>query len=360
MAVVDLQRVRQARVKIVGRSVIATREEPPRQDAQPPRHLVQPGARRGGRVQALLLRRVTQEGPSLGATRQGRRSTRQLTPRRDQATDIQAPGRLEVIAPPIRTRPPGQVVDHGGQRGSPLRTGAGLAQIPHAMACRAYAGGPYGADALAERRVRAFFWLARLAGRGRRAAGPNRPPRFVISADTEASRWVKAQRQQIERPAMRRLGRAIGIVAGEPGHASMRLEGGLRQEAPEAGAAHGRQPRLEERGDQVVQTPPGGGTMIPGRVPGRHRQDRDARRGGKRAAGAPRAAHPADRCSRGPERADATGQPSGAHRPSRWPRADWMVGLARRFAGSSDSARPRLGEWHGRARATPNGCRPPA
>jgi hypothetical protein len=128
---------------------------------------------------------------------------------------------------------------------------------------------------------------------------------------------VKTQRLQIELADIMRLGLEVGIVAVEPVHAPMGLGGGLREEAPDTGAAHGLQPVLGERRDQVVQTPPGGGTMIRGRFPGCHRQDLYALRGGKRAAGDPSAAHLAGRGGRAPDSADANGQPYSAHRPSR-------------------------------------------
>src|SRR5262245_11512319 len=203
--------------------------------------------------------------------------------------------------------------------------------------------------------VLAFFGLARLHGLGGIAALENLHPCFFIRADDEASLLVKAQRLAIELTDILRLGLKIGIVAVAPVHAPMRLEIGLLQDTPDAGATDGLQPMLRECGDQVVQTPPGGGTMIRSRFPSRHRQHLDALSGGKRAAGAPSAGHPAGRGSRAPDSADATGRPYGAHRPSRWPRADWMVGLARRSGGSSDSERPKLGGWNGRAQVTLNG-----
>src|SRR5215467_3348611 len=91
------------------------------------------------------------------------------------------------------------------------------------------------------------------------------------------------------------LGLKVGIVAVEPVHAPMRFEVRLLQDAPDAGAADGLQPMLRECCDQVIKTPPGGGTIIRGRFLGRHCQYLDALRGGKRAAGDPSAVHPASR-----------------------------------------------------------------
>src|SRR6476619_2333880 len=143
--------------------------------------------------------------------------------------------------------------------------------------------------------VLACCWLARLDGRGRIAALENLHPCFFISADDEASFLVKAQSLSIELTNILRLALKVGIVAVEPVHTPMRLEVGLLQDAPDAGATEGLQPMLRECCDQVVQTPPGGGTMIRGRLPGRHGEHSYALRGGKRAAGDPSVGHPAGR-----------------------------------------------------------------
>src|SRR5919205_2150901 len=98
----------------------------------------------------------------------------------------------------------------------------------------------------------AFFWLARLHWLGGRAALQNLHTRFFISADDYAPLLVKAQRMGIELTDVMRLGLEVGIVAIEPVHAPMRLEVGLLQDTPDAGATHGLQPMLRERRDQVV------------------------------------------------------------------------------------------------------------
>src|SRR5919109_4258249 len=112
--------------------------------------------------------------------------------------------------------------------------------------------------------VLAFFGLPRLHGLGGIAALQNLHPRFFIGTDDEASFLVEAQRLEIELTDVLRLGLKVGIVAVEPVDAPMRLEVGLFQDTPDAGATHWLQPMLRKRGDQVVQTPPGGGTMIRG------------------------------------------------------------------------------------------------
>lgn len=85
MGVVNLQIVRQTRVKIVGRSVITALEEPPGHDTKPPLHLIQPGAVLGGKVEHMLMGRITQENASLGPALESLGTERQLPtmPRRD-------------------------------------------------------------------------------------------------------------------------------------------------------------------------------------------------------------------------------------------------------------------------------------
>src|SRR5215813_8048899 len=179
--------------------------------------------------------------------------------------------------------------------------------------------------------VLAFFGLARLDRLGGIAALENLHSGFFIGTDDQAAFLVETQRLKIELTDIIGLGFEVGIMAVEPVDAPMRLEVGLFQDAPDTGAAYGLQPMLGERGDQVVQTPPGGGTMIRRRLPGRPRQDVHALSGGKRAAGD----------------------------PSAGPLAGAMVALARRCAGSTDSETPRLEGWNGHAPTTPNGRVPP-
>src|SRR5262245_55214126 len=185
--------------------------------------------------------------------------------------------------------------------------------------------------------VLAFFWLARFHGLGRIAALENLHARFFIGADDDTALLVEAQCMDIELTDIIGLGLEVCVVTIEPVHAPMRLEVCLLQDTPDAGATHGLQPLLRERRDQVIKTPPRGGTMIHRRFPGRYRQHPHALRGGKRAAADPSAGHLAGREDRMRDNADATGQPYGAHRPSRWPPGDSMGGLARRPGGLADS-----------------------
>jgi hypothetical protein len=139
MGVVDRKRGRQAGVKILGRIVITALEQPPRQDAQPPRHLMEPGAMRGRTVHDMRMGRITHASASLDTVLQGLGSTREIPPRRDHATHSQAPVGLEGIDHPIVALHSGPWVDTVAQMGGPIRTGAGLAQMPPAVSRRHHA-----------------------------------------------------------------------------------------------------------------------------------------------------------------------------------------------------------------------------
>jgi hypothetical protein len=115
MGVVARKRVIQARFKSVGRIAIAALETTPRQDAKPPFHLVEPGAMFGGKVEDLLLGRITQQGTPLPPAVQGLHHQRPVAPLGHQPADREAPGRLELIHHPVVARPSGELLDDVGQ-----------------------------------------------------------------------------------------------------------------------------------------------------------------------------------------------------------------------------------------------------
>ena len=138
---VDLQRVGQAGVKILGRIVIAALEKTPCPDAQPPLHLMQPSALLGGKVQDRPMGRIAAERAPLEASLQVRGEKGDRTPVGHATADRETPVGIEIIHPPSVALHRGQWVDDMGQRGGPIRTGTGLAQMPHAVSCRPHAGG---------------------------------------------------------------------------------------------------------------------------------------------------------------------------------------------------------------------------
>ena len=67
MGVVDLKIVRQAGFKSLGRIEIAALEKTPCEDAKPQFDLVEPGAMFGRKMEHMLVSRIAQERPPLGA-----------------------------------------------------------------------------------------------------------------------------------------------------------------------------------------------------------------------------------------------------------------------------------------------------
>ena len=55
----------------------------------------------GGKVKDMFMSRITQEGASLDTALQGLGGKREITPRRDQAAEFQAPVRIEIIDHPV-------------------------------------------------------------------------------------------------------------------------------------------------------------------------------------------------------------------------------------------------------------------
>jgi hypothetical protein len=240
----------------------------------------------GRQVQDLRRSRIAKQRPPLGASLQSLGDPGDGPPAGHETADLETPVGLEMIHHPIVTRHRGPWASNVGPMCGPIDPGAGVPQGPPEVARWHHACGPSRPYAMAARLLLAFFWLPRVHGLGGRAALQPLPTRFFIGADDEASLLGEAPRLDSELTEVLRLGLTIWIVAVEPGDAPMRLEVGLLQETPAAGATHGPPPRRRERRAQVGETPPGGGTMRRGRFPGRSREPLHARRGGN----APRAA----------------------------------------------------------------------
>lgn len=287
----------------------------------------------GREVEDLLMGRIAQERAALHAAVSGLGEGRDVTPLGDEPADRKAPGGLERIDHPIIALHRGQLLHDVGQMGSPIRTGTGLTEMPHELSRRDHEGGQERARTMAEVCVLTLFRFAWLSRLGRGSSLEHVPAGLVVGAEDDAP--LLGETERMDRALTHVVGRGVEvwIVALEPVHAPRRLEVCLLQETPKAGATHGLPPMLVESRDQIVETPPGGRTMICGRFPGRHRQHIHPLSGGKSAAGDPGAAHPAGPGGRASESADANGRRYAAHRPSRWPPAHAMGALARQSGG---------------------------
>ena len=84
----------------------------------------------GGKVEAMLMGRIAQEGTPLHTTVQGLLYTGHVAPLGDQPADLEAPVGIEIVHYPVIALHGGELLDDGGQMGGEVLTGARLAQIP--------------------------------------------------------------------------------------------------------------------------------------------------------------------------------------------------------------------------------------
>ncbi len=161
MGVVDLQRVRQAGCKILGRIEIATLKKSPRQNAKPSFHLVEPCAVFGGKVEDMLMGRIAQEGTPLHTALEVLHDKGDVAPLGDPPADREAPVGIEVIHHPIVALHGGKLPDDGDQRRGEVLTGARLAQIPEDLTRGDDKRGDQGPHPMPDVLVRAFFRCAR-------------------------------------------------------------------------------------------------------------------------------------------------------------------------------------------------------
>lgn len=248
----------------------------------------------GRKVEHMLMGRIAQECPPLHASQEGLGDERDLTPLSHETADLETPVGIEIIDYPIVALHIGQLVDDIGQMESPISAGTGWPQIPYEVSCRDDERGEQGADTMTDVLVLAFFRLARLHRLSRISTLQNLHAGLFVGTDDQAPLMVEGERIAIELTDITCLGLEVWIVAVEPVHAPMWMEVCHLEDTPDTGATHRPRPLvLLEGGDQIIEAPPGGGTMRIGRFPGCHRQHVDPLRGGKSAAGDPSAVHPA-------------------------------------------------------------------
>jgi hypothetical protein len=85
----------------------------------------------GRTVEDMRMAGVAQQCSALPTMAQVLGHPGHLAPLRNHTADVQAPGGVEILPPPVVTGPGWQLLDDMGQGGGESDTGAGLAQIPH-------------------------------------------------------------------------------------------------------------------------------------------------------------------------------------------------------------------------------------
>jgi hypothetical protein len=273
MGVVDLQRVRQTGCKILGGTAIAACEKPPGQDAQPPCHLIEPGAMFGRKMAHMLMGRIAPEGPPLPPSTQVLGHTGDVAPLRDPATDVQAPVGIEMVHHPCIALPLWQWGDDGGQMDGNIGAGARLAQIPDHWPRGDDTRGDQGPYPVPDILVLAFFWGARCHGLCGVFARKNLPASLLIGTDHHTVLRKEAQGIEGEGTNMGCCGLAVRGMAVEPIDTARRFEVGRLQKAPDACTTQSPGVPLPESGNQIVKTPAGGGAVVCARLTGGHRHD---------------------------------------------------------------------------------------
>ena len=249
MGVVDFKIVRQARCTILGRIEITAFEKTPRQDAQPPCHLVEPCAVFGGQVEDMLLGRITQEGTPLHPAVPVLRHTGHVAPLGDQPADREAPVGMEMIHHPVVALHSGEWLDDVGQRRGAVLTGARLAQMPHDVTRGDDQRGHHGTHPMPDGLVLAFFRCARCQGLCGVCALPYLPAGLCIAAHDHTVLRKKASGVEGEETPGVRFGLAVWVVAVEPRDTPVGFEVRVIQQAPETRTTHRPGAPLRKGGD---------------------------------------------------------------------------------------------------------------
>ena len=146
---------------------------------------------------------------------------------------------------------------------------------------------------------------------------------LFVDTDDETAVLIETQGVDIPVADVPRLGRECWGMALEPVHAPMRCEVRIVENPPEGGAAHRPGSDVVAEGSRhVIEAPPHRRAVIVCGCTRGDRQDINTRRGGKSAAAALSAAHPANRRARAHDTGYARGRPSGGDRACRPPPGD--------------------------------------
>src|SRR5215510_16043424 len=219
-------------------------------------------------MEHMLMRRIAQERPPLDTSAQRLSNAWDATPLGDQAADGEAPVGIEIIHHPVVALHGGKLLDDGSQMRGKVLTGTCLAQIPDNVSRGDDKRGDQGSHPMPDVLVLAFLRFPR--GYGLRRVFPlqNLHTRLFIGADDHTTVLEEAQGMEIQRTNMGRFGLKVWGVAVEPIDTAVGFEVCLLQNPPDTRTTHRPGPPLRQGGDQVVETPARGGTVVPGRFTG--------------------------------------------------------------------------------------------
>ena len=356
MGVGDRKRVPPTGGNIWGCTAVAAREQPASHDAQPPRHLGEPGALLGRKVPEGRMAWGAQTCPARPPSAPGLRTTGHCAPLGHHPADLTTPVRGEVLHPPVGRRPLGPWRDDMGPRGSAGGTGPCLRQLPHDLPRGPHTRGEQPPCALTERFLRAFCRWARCQGRGGVWAFQHLPPRLCLGAEHPATRRQDTSGIAREGTPGGRCALTVWGVAVEPIAAARRCAVRGFQQAPATRPPHGPGAALQQRRHPVVKTPAGRWAGGPGRWTRGQRHPRQTVGGGQSAGADPGAGPLAGPCGRVPESDCANGQRYGGHRSAPAPPEEATGGPLPRPSGATANAQRGPVGGHGHARSMRQRC----
>jgi hypothetical protein len=285
---VDVEIIQQPGFNVCWGTKVPTFQNTLGQDAQPSRDLIEPRAMKGRQVQPMLMRGIAQDGSAFDTPTPWALKARGITPRSPQATDLEAPVRLEMIDPPLVPWHERQLVHDMGQMRREIRAGACDAEMPPHLPCGHHKGREQGSRPMADVLVLPFLRLP--WRRGERGVFPwqHLHAGLFLRADHHTPMRREAQGIDVQRTHVPRFRATRGGMAMEPIDTARRFEIRSVQHPPEARAAHAPATMLlTQASPQVVETPARGST---GRVSGlgsSRRQDIALVRGGEKRRGRP-------------------------------------------------------------------------
>ena len=217
-----------------------------------------------GEMEHMLVGRVRQKGSPLFSCLQDRRFERDVAQLSDDAADFQAPVGIEVIQHPIKaldlSEPPGHVT----QVCRKVHTGPGRSQVANEFTSRYDKRGDQNACPISDVVLLTSLGLAghsRLCGVGTAQCLHSR---LFITANHQSTLLVHHRSLDVQLANLLSLGVEVGVVAVEPVNTAVRFQVGLVKNPPDRRPTHGQVMSIpvDQGSGQVIQRPPGGGTIL--------------------------------------------------------------------------------------------------
>lgn len=219
---------------------------------------------RRGKVKRMLVGRVSQKRLSLLPCLQVRRHEGDVAQLGHDAADLQAPMGIEVIQNPVKPgdlrEPSSDVTQVSGE----VHTGAGWPQVTDDFTGGYDERGDESSRPISDVVLLAPRWLAGFSRlRGVRTA-QRLHTRLFITADHQSPLLVHHRSRNVQLANRLCLGIEVGVVTVEPVDTTVRLEVSLIESSPDRRPTHGQgvSGLVDQGGSQVIQRPPGSGTIL--------------------------------------------------------------------------------------------------